>query len=140
MILSKDLNITFIIKEYMFRKYLRSSHCGSVEMNLTGIPEDTGSIPGLTQWIKDPALPQHSVCVGCRRGSDLALLWVWLAAIALIWPLDWEPSYAMGVVLKRPKKKKKKERKYLTSCLVLKVFSAIRDYLLITLLYSDTRS
>ena len=27
----------------------RSSHCGSVEMNLTGIHKDAGSGPGLTQ-------------------------------------------------------------------------------------------
>ena len=33
-------------------------------------------IPGLTQWVKDPALPV-SCGVGCRRRSDPALLWLW---------------------------------------------------------------
>ena len=49
--------------------------------------------------------------VGRRRGSDLALLWLWrkLAAIAPIRPLAWEPPYALGVALKRQKTKKRKK-------------------------------
>jgi len=32
-------------------------------------------------------------------------------AIALIRPLGWEPPYAMGAALKRPKKKERKKEK-----------------------------
>ena len=35
----------------------RSSHHGSVVMDPTSIHEDAGSIPGLTQWAKDPVWP-----------------------------------------------------------------------------------
>ena len=44
--------------------------------------------------------------VGCRRGLDPALLWLWhrLAAAVLIRPLAWEPLYAIGAALKKKKK------------------------------------
>ena len=47
--------------------------------------------------------------VGCRRGLDLALLWLWsrLAASALIRPLAWEPPYAAGATLEKDKRQKK---------------------------------
>ena len=36
--------------------------------------------------------------VGCRRGSDPALLWLWRRPVATapIGPLAWEPPYAAG--------------------------------------------
>ena len=47
--------------------------------------------------------------VGPSCGSDLALLWLWRRPVATapIQPLAWEPPYAAGSALKRPKKKKK---------------------------------
>ena len=64
------------------------SHCDKAVMNPSGIHQDTGSIPGPTQWVKDPPLAV-SCGVGHRCGPDPTLLWLWcrLAAPALIWPL-----------------------------------------------------
>ena len=54
--------------------------------------------------------------VGGRRGSDLALLWLWCrpAATAPIGPLAWEPPYAAGAALKRKKKKEEEGKEETT--------------------------
>ena len=48
-------------REAGWRRNLRSkdsrSRCGSAEINLTGIHEVAGSIPGPARWVMDPVLP-----------------------------------------------------------------------------------
>ena len=72
-----------------------SSKMGAFPSNLTSIDEHMGSIPGLTQWVKDLALLSRDV--GRRRGLDPMLLWLWLgcrvAATGWIRPLAWEFPY-----------------------------------------------
>ena len=54
------------------------------------------SRPCLVGWGSGLAM---SCGVGCRRGLDPALLWLWhrLAAAAPIQPLAWELPYATGI-------------------------------------------
>ena len=49
-----------------------SSRCGAAEENLTRNHEVVGSIPGLTQWVKDPVL-----LVSCDVGYRLCGLRIW---------------------------------------------------------------
>ena len=85
-----------------------SSCRGSAVTNPVRIHEDTGSIPGLSQWVNDLAV---SCGVGHRHGLDLALLWLWPAAAALIRSLAWELPYVGGAALKSKIKAKKKKKK-----------------------------
>ena len=69
-------------------------------MNPNSISENVGSIPGLTQRVKDLL---H--CCEMWYRSDPVWLWLWrrLVATAPTGPLAWEPPYAVGAALKRQK-------------------------------------
>ena len=78
-----------------------------METNLTSIHEDVGSIPSVTQWVRESSIAM-SCGVGRRCSSDPALLCLWrrLAALAPTQSLAWEITYAKSVALKIQKLKK----------------------------------
>ena len=80
--------------------------------NPTRNDEVAGSVPALAQWVNDPAVAVNCG-VGCRRGSDPVLLWLWRRPVATapILPLTWEPPCAAGAAQRNSKKTKKKKKK-----------------------------
>ena len=74
---------------------VRSSPCGTAEMNLTGIHKDVGLMPGLTQWVGVSGIVR-SCGVGLRGRSDPVLLWLWLwHRLAAVSPND--PSLGTSI-------------------------------------------
>ena len=56
-LLSRYNFFCFFFVFVFLKKHYRRSCCDSQVMNPTSIHEDVGSMPGPTQWVKDPALP-----------------------------------------------------------------------------------
>ena len=53
----KSINVIYHKNKRKVKKHMiGSSHCGTMEMNLTSIYEDAGFIPGLAHWVRYPVL------------------------------------------------------------------------------------
>ena len=73
--------------------------------------EVAGSIPGLDQWAKDPALLRAVAWCTSQTRLRSCMAVAAVSAVAPIRPLAWEPPCAVGAALKRQKKKKKEKKR-----------------------------
>ena len=87
---------------------VRSSHCDSAVMNLNSIHEDSGSIPGLTWWVKDPGCHEMQCRSQTQLRSQVVVTVVQAGSCCSDLALARELPYATGVTLKSNNKLKNK--------------------------------
>ena len=97
--MSQNLNQNLILKFYLVGIPVVSEWV----KNPTNFCQDVGSIPGFTQWARNPALPQAAAQM--RLGSGVAAAVVQTCSSSSNVTLAWEFLYATGMAVKKLKKK-----------------------------------
>ena len=89
------------------KKKTRSPHCGSLVMKLTSVHEDEGSIPGLTQWVKDLALQRAGYKSQMQLRCHIAVAVVWARSCSS----DLTPGLGTSIYRRFSSEKQNKNKK-----------------------------